>query len=82
LPKRPAPWESRLAARYNKPNFPLFGFDVYAVAGDGRLLDLQRLWKGCIGMRTFGESAPLQKLMKRFGFEVDAVVTGSPGASG
>ena len=28
-----------------------------------------------IGMRTFGESAPLQKLVKKFGFTVDAVVT-------
>jgi transketolase len=27
-----------------------------------------------IGMRTFGESAPLQKLMEKFGFTVDAVV--------
>ena len=27
-----------------------------------------------IGMRTFGESAPLQKLMTKFGFTVDAVV--------
>jgi transketolase len=27
-----------------------------------------------IGMRTFGESAPLQKLVKKFGFTVDAVV--------
>ena len=27
-----------------------------------------------IGMRTFGESAPLQKLMKKFGFTVEAVV--------
>jgi transketolase len=27
-----------------------------------------------IGMRTFGESAPLQKLMQKFGFTVDAVV--------
>jgi transketolase len=27
-----------------------------------------------IGMRTFGESAPLQKLIKKFGFTVDAVV--------
>jgi len=26
-------------------------------------------------MRTFGESAPLQKLVKKFGFTVDAVVT-------
>jgi transketolase len=25
-------------------------------------------------MRTFGESAPLQKLVKKFGFTVDAVV--------
>jgi transketolase len=28
-----------------------------------------------IGMRTFGESAPLQKLAQKFGFTVDAVVT-------
>jgi transketolase len=28
-----------------------------------------------IGMRTFGESAPLQKLVKKFGFTVDAVVS-------
>ncbi|HEY5742408.1 MAG TPA: transketolase [Terrimicrobiaceae bacterium] len=28
-----------------------------------------------IGMRTFGESAPLQKLAKKFGFTVDKVVT-------
>ena len=27
-----------------------------------------------IGMRTFGESAPLQKLVKKFGFTVDAIV--------
>ena len=27
-----------------------------------------------IGMRTFGESEPLQKLMQKFGFTVDAVV--------
>jgi transketolase len=27
-----------------------------------------------VGMRTFGESAPLQKLVKKFGFTVDAVV--------
>jgi transketolase len=25
-------------------------------------------------MRTFGESAPLQKLMQKFGFTVDAIV--------
>jgi transketolase len=28
----------------------------------------------CIGMRTFGASAPLQELQKKFGFTVDAVV--------
>ena len=28
-----------LAARYNKPNFPLFGFDVYAIAGDGCMME-------------------------------------------
>ena len=27
-----------------------------------------------VGMRTFGESAPLQKLIKKFGFTVDDVV--------
>jgi transketolase len=27
-----------------------------------------------IGMRTFGESAPLQKLVQKFGFTVDNVV--------
>ena len=27
-----------------------------------------------IGMRTFGESAPLQKLVQKFGFTVEAVV--------
>lgn len=28
-----------LGARYNKPNFPLFGFDVYALAGDGCMME-------------------------------------------
>jgi transketolase len=28
-----------LASRYNKPNFPLFGFDVYALAGDGCMME-------------------------------------------
>jgi transketolase len=28
-----------------------------------------------IGMRTFGASAPLKELLKRFGFTADAVVT-------
>jgi transketolase len=28
-------------------------------------------------MRTFGESAPLQKLMQKFGFTVDAFLHGS-----
>src|SRR5262249_52989391 len=32
-----------------------------------------------IGMRTFGESAPLQKLVKKFGFTVDAVVSTAKG---
>ena len=27
-----------------------------------------------VGMRTFGESAPLQKLIKKFGFTVEDVV--------
>ena len=28
-----------LAARYNKPEFPLFGFDVYALGGDGCMME-------------------------------------------
>ena len=28
-----------LASRYNKANFPLFGFDVYALAGDGCMME-------------------------------------------
>jgi len=32
-----------------------------------------------IGMRTFGESAPLQKLVKKFGFTVEAVVSAAKG---
>jgi transketolase len=28
-----------LASRYNKPKFPLFGFDVYALAGDGCMME-------------------------------------------
>jgi transketolase len=28
-----------LAERYNKPKFPLFGFDVYALAGDGCMME-------------------------------------------
>src|ERR1700754_4506141 len=28
-----------LASRYNKPDFPLFGFDVYALAGDGCMME-------------------------------------------
>jgi transketolase len=29
----------------------------------------------CIGMRTFGASAPLKELQKKFGFTPDAVVS-------
>ncbi len=28
-----------LGVRYNKPNFPLFGFNVYALAGDGCMME-------------------------------------------
>ncbi len=28
-----------LASRYNKPNFPLFGFDVFALGGDGCMME-------------------------------------------
>ena len=30
---------ARFASNFNKPDFPLFGFDVFALAGDGCLQD-------------------------------------------
>ena len=60
-------WESvipaNVRARVSVEQAARFGWERY-VGIDGER----------IGMRTFGESAPLQKLMKKFGFTVDAVV--------
>jgi transketolase len=39
-----------------------------------RLAPLPRLGGAAIGMKTFGASAPLKELQKRFGFTVEAVV--------
>jgi transketolase len=55
---------SAVRARVSVEQAARFGWERY-VGIDGER----------IGMRTFGESAPLQKLMKKFGFTVDAVVT-------
>jgi transketolase len=55
---------SSVRARVSVEQAARFGWERY-VGIDGER----------IGMRTFGESAPLQKLMKKFGFTVDAVVT-------
>ena len=41
-----------------------FGWERY-VGGSGRI----------IGMKTFGASAPLKALQKKFGFEPDRIVT-------
>jgi transketolase len=55
---------SAVRARVSVEQAARFGWERY-VGIDGER----------IGMRTFGESAPLQKLVKKFGFTVDAVVT-------
>jgi transketolase len=55
---------SSVRARVSVEQAARFGWERY-VGIDGER----------IGMRTFGESAPLQKLMQKFGFTVDAVVT-------
>ena len=55
---------SSVRARVSVEQAARFGWERY-VGIDGER----------IGMRTFGESAPLQKLVKKFGFTVDAVVT-------
>jgi transketolase len=54
---------SAVRARVSVEQAARFGWERY-VGIDGER----------IGMRTFGESAPLQKLMKKFGFTVDNVV--------
>ena len=55
---------SAVRARVSVEQAARFGWERY-VGIDGER----------IGMRTFGESAPLQKLVQKFGFTVDAVVT-------
>jgi transketolase len=54
---------SSIRARVSVEQAARFGWERYAGIDGAR-----------IGMRTFGESAPLQKLVKKFGFTVDAVV--------
>jgi transketolase len=55
---------SKIRARVSVEQAARFGWERYVGIDGARL-----------GMRTFGESAPLQKLVKKFGFTVDAVVT-------
>ena len=54
---------SNVRARVSVEQAARFGWERYVGIDGAR-----------IGMRTFGESAPLQKLVKKFGFTVDAVV--------
>ena len=54
---------SHIRARVSVEQAARFGWERYVGIDGAR-----------IGMRTFGESAPLEKLVKKFGFTVDAVV--------
>jgi transketolase len=54
---------SHIRARVSVEQAARFGWERYVGIDGAR-----------VGMRTFGESAPLQKLLKKFGFTVDAVV--------
>ena len=54
---------SHIKARVSVEQAARFGWERYVGIDGAR-----------VGMRTFGESAPLQKLVKKFGFTVDAVV--------
>jgi transketolase len=54
---------SNIRARVSVEQAARFGWERYVGIDGAR-----------IGMRTFGESAPLQKLVKKFGFTLDAVV--------
>ena len=53
----------RVTARVSVEQASTFGWDRY-VGTTGQV----------IGMKTFGASAPLKELQKKFGFTVDAVV--------
>jgi len=55
---------SAVAARVSVEQSARFGWERYVGYAGER-----------IGMRTFGESAPLQKLVQKFGFTVDAIVS-------
>jgi len=55
---------SNVRARVSVEQSARFGWERYVGLDGAR-----------IGMRTFGESAPLQKLVMKFGFTVDAVAT-------
>jgi transketolase len=59
---------SHVRARVSVEQAAKFGWERYVGIDGAR-----------IGMRTFGESAPLQKLVKKFGFTVDAVVAAAMG---
>jgi transketolase len=54
---------SHIRARVSVEQAARFGWERYVGIDGAR-----------VGMRTFGESAPLQKLVKKFGFTLDAVV--------
>jgi transketolase len=54
---------SHIRARVSVEQAARFGWERYVGIDGAR-----------VGMRTFGESAPLQKLIKKFGFTVDDVV--------
>jgi transketolase len=54
---------SHIRARVSVEQAARFGWERYVGIDGAR-----------VGMRTFGESAPLQKLVKKFGFTVDDVV--------
>jgi transketolase len=54
---------SHIRARVSVEQAARFGWERYVGIDGAR-----------VGMRTFGESAPLQKLVTKFGFTVDAVV--------
>jgi transketolase len=99
--------EKWLANRYNRAGFDIFDYRIYAIAGDGCMMEgissegaslaghlqLDNLcwvydnnhitigWERyvgpvgrIIGMKTFGGSAPLKELQKKFGFQPERVV--------
>jgi transketolase len=87
--------EAWLANRYNRPNFEIFHYNIYAVCGDGCMMEgvgseaASSRWEQAstfgweryvgrrsghiIGMKTFGASAPLKELLRKFRFEPERV---------